>query len=231
MTTATRPTIKLPQHLVHDWETVGGLSDPSKMPEFSWSTPAEECNVGGRLRLVPGSTCEVCYARKGRYPTGVVQRALYRRLDCWKLNQGPVFQRAMARLVSVLVDSHFRWFDAGDLANGAMLEDIVMIAKLTPHIQFWLPTRELAVVLDYLETTHEFPDNLAVRVSAPMVDQALPVPLRYPAFARVVRSSVFTDEHKPGAGTICRAYQNKGQCGSCRHCWDLDVDHVTYLKH
>ena len=225
MSKDTRPTIKLPKHLLESWELVGGLSDTSKMPELSWSTPAEECNVGGRLRLIPGSTCESCYARKGRYPTPTVQNAMYRRLECWNRNQGPVFQKAMSQLTTALVLEYFRWFDAGDLASVGMLVDIVEIAKRTPHIRYWLPTRELAIVNEYLAVTAEpFPDNLTVRVSAPMINKPY-------TSMDLPHSSVFTDEHNPNAGTICRAYQNNGECGDCRHCWDRNVKHVTYLKH
>ena len=222
----TRPTIKLPRHLLEAWELVGGLSDTSKMPELSWSTPAEECNVGGRLRLIAGSTCSSCYAMKGRYPTPTVQRAMYRRLECWNRNQGPVFQGAMAQLTTALVLEYFRWFDSGDLADIGMLVDIVEIAKRTPQIRYWLPTRELAIVTEYLDVTAEpFPDNLTVRISAPMINSPFPDRFKLP------HSSVFTDEREPTAGTICRAYQNNGECGECRHCWDRNVKHVTYLKH
>ena len=46
---------------------VGGLGKPSKMPGKAYGLPAKECNVGSRLRDVPGSVCETCYALKGRY--------------------------------------------------------------------------------------------------------------------------------------------------------------------
>lgn len=64
MSKDTRPTIKLPKHLLESWELVGGLSDTSKMPELSWSTPAEECNVGGRLRLIPGARANLAMPEK-----------------------------------------------------------------------------------------------------------------------------------------------------------------------
>ena len=37
-------------------EIVGGLSNPSKMPCHSWSTPAKYCKTGKKLALVSGST-------------------------------------------------------------------------------------------------------------------------------------------------------------------------------
>ena len=65
---------------------------------------------------------------------------------------------------------HFRWFDSGDLANISMLEKIVMICQATSTITHWLPTREVKIVSDYLKIYKEFPDNLLVRVSSPMID-------------------------------------------------------------
>jgi hypothetical protein len=41
---------------------VGGLSKPSKMPGWAYGIPAAECKTGAKLKLVPGSTCEGCYA-------------------------------------------------------------------------------------------------------------------------------------------------------------------------
>lgn len=58
----------------------GGLSRPGKMPEGSISLPARACNMGSKLRKVPGSVCAACYAHEGRYGTPVVQTALERRL-------------------------------------------------------------------------------------------------------------------------------------------------------
>jgi hypothetical protein len=43
---------------------VGGLSKPSKMPGWAYGIPAAECKTGAKLKLVPGSTCEGCYATK-----------------------------------------------------------------------------------------------------------------------------------------------------------------------
>ena len=48
-----------------------------------------------------------------------------------------------------------------------------MICQATPTIKHWLPTREVKVVSDYLKIYKEFPDNLLVRVSSPMIDGEL----------------------------------------------------------
>jgi hypothetical protein len=58
----------------------GTLSKPGKMPVHATSLPATACKVGARLVEVEGSTCSGCYALKGNYRFGNVQRALLRRI-------------------------------------------------------------------------------------------------------------------------------------------------------
>ena len=62
----------------------------------------------------------------------------------------------------------FRWHDSGDVQNLDHLRRIYAVCKLTPEVQHWMPTRE-AWTKDYIV---EAPDNLVVRFSIPMVDQA-----------------------------------------------------------
>lgn len=50
------------------------LGQTSKMPGFSFGLDAEKCNVGSKLRKIKGSTCEKCYAFRGRYPTPSVKK-------------------------------------------------------------------------------------------------------------------------------------------------------------
>ena len=47
------------------------------------------------------------------------------------------------------------------------------IAKNTPKIKHWLPTKEYQLIRQYEKEFGEFPKNLIVRVSAPMVDTIL----------------------------------------------------------
>ena len=58
----------------------GGLSKPSKIPGPAYNLPAAACLTGAKLVKIPGSTCSGCYALKGRYRFGNVQKALNRRL-------------------------------------------------------------------------------------------------------------------------------------------------------
>jgi hypothetical protein len=143
---------------------VGGLSKPSKMPGWAYGIPAAECKTGAKLKLVPGSTCEGCYADKGCYVFPVVQAAQYRRLAAIK---NPLWVEAMATLINSKKSKYFRWHDSGDVQDEAHLLKIFEVCKLTPETSHWLPTRE-AWTADYLE---QVPGNLTLRFSMPMVDQ------------------------------------------------------------
>ena len=204
------------------WDAVGGLSNASKMPGWSYGLPAAECKVGSLLRKVKGSTCSGCYAMKGRYGMPNVQEAQYRRLDL--LTKSPIeWGDAMVELLRRKyanksgADRVFRWHDSGDLQGFWHLALIVGIATSLPDIQFWLPTREAALVRQFTRIT-PFPPNLVVRVSAAMVNGKVP-----------------DFEHTSGvddpSGFQCPAPDQGGKCGDCRACWSPDVSHVSYHKH
>lgn len=205
------------------WEIVGGLSAPSKMPCFGYSTPAAACVTGSKLRPVTGSTCSGCYAMKGRYTFGNVRSALERRLQAL---EDPRWTLAMAELIDAAGLPFFRWHDSGDLQSVDHLANIVAIAAATPGVQHWLPTREVRTVRDFLATGGEIPANLTVRISAHMVDHVPPrAPLGLPF------STVHTDAGQVAGAAVCGAAQRGGQCGDCRACWSPDVAHVSYHIH
>lgn len=59
---------------------IGGLSEPSKMPGYSFSLPAiVTCPVGAKLALIDGTPCSGCYALKGAYAWKPVREAQARR--------------------------------------------------------------------------------------------------------------------------------------------------------
>ncbi|MGL4552905.1 MAG: GP88 family protein, partial [Gemmataceae bacterium] len=94
----------------------GGLSAPGKMPCLSWGISAARCRVGSVLAAQPGTTCEACYARKGTYRLGNVQRKLEERYE------GvfhPLWTPSMVFLVRYFCDRYFRWFDSGDLQGAS----------------------------------------------------------------------------------------------------------------
>ena len=203
------------------WDRVGGFSAPSKMPEWSTSTPASMCNVGTRLRDVVGSTCESCYAfERGNYRFQTVQAALMRRYDAL---ESETWVDDMTTLILALVKHEFRWHDSGDIKNLAHLQNIVQVALNTPHIRHWLPTREYRIDSIYRQLYGEYPPNLAVRLSAHMVDGVAPS-------VGLPTSQVTEDLAK----VTCHATLPKSdhKCHDCRACWDTSPDsNVVYYKH
>ena len=99
-------------------EIVGGWSVTSKMPTISWSTPAQECNTGSKLRKIKGTVCSDCYAMKGnyvRYKKNILP-ALYKRLESIA---NPLWVKAMVFIMknqkTVKDSGLFRWHDSGDI--------------------------------------------------------------------------------------------------------------------
>jgi hypothetical protein len=198
---------------------VGGLGSPSKMPCYSYGISASRCKVGGKLQLVEGSVCSDCYACKGMYQFQVVKDAHERRYESLFK---PLWAENMAFLINKKKMSYFRWHDSGDLQSMKHLQNIVKVAKNTPECQHWIPTKELALVNKYRETYGPFPDNLLVRVSAPLIDSK-------PVKDQATTSTVHLFR-KP-IGHACPAPQQEGKCGDCRACWDKKVPNVSYHHH
>jgi hypothetical protein len=194
----------------------GGLSSPSKMPCHSWSISAKICRTGSKLRKVKGSVCSNCYALKGRYVFANVEKAHERRLS--KLRDDPyMWAAAIVKSIRKTRNRYFRWHDSGDLLGVNHLHLIILIARAMPDVRFWLPTREVSYVN---AIRHEIPDNLVVRVSAPMVGTPISGMLGKHT------SSVGAD-----VGFSCVAYTQDGKCGDCRACWSSDVMNVDYPLH
>ena len=193
------------------WTLVGGLSKSSKMPGWSIGIPAKECKTGAKLRLIPDSVCEGCYALKGCYVFKVVQEAQYKRL---RAISHPDWVLAMATLINSKKPDVFRWHDSGDVQDVDHLEKIFEVCRLTPEKRHWMPTRE-AWIKDHM---HKAPANLVVRFSSPMVDQG-------PVKSWANTSTVSTKSR------TCPAPDNNNECGTCRACWDPLVKNIEYGKH
>jgi len=192
----------------------GGLSKPSKMPGPAYNLPAAACQTGAKLVKVPGSTCSGCYALKGRYRFGNVQKALNRRL---KALEDP---RWIAGMITLIQGRPvFRWHDSGDIQSAQHLKNIFEICKATAETLHWLPTREAQFIKDLQPEV--VPKNLKIVFSDHMNDQAHGVTF-WP-----YTSGVTT---KRGAVT-CPAPKQDNKCLDCRKCWDRDVKRVIYGKH
>ena len=147
-----------------------------KMPGSTFAVTVDQCNVGGKLALIKGSTCHKCYAATlEKLRPSVHQgwtnnylkatRMIAERPDIWA--KGMAFQ--IHKAAEKTGELFHRWFDGGDLASLAMLEAIALTCELTPTIKHWLPTREAAIVKTFLRT-RDLPSNLTVRISSTMVD-------------------------------------------------------------
>ena len=144
-------------------EAVGSLSAPSKMPCSSYSIPAKECGVGSRLVSVENSTCSGCYALKGMYRFPNVERALYKRYNSL-MEDTDLWEKNMTTFIDKFRKGdkdYFRWHDSGDLQNMNHLTAINNIALALPHIQFWLPTREIKIVRTW-QNIYQFAPNLSL---------------------------------------------------------------------
>ena len=208
----------------------GPLGYPSKMPGTSYGISAHACITGAKLAKVEGSVCHDCYALKANYQYPSVAQAHETRLQglsnpAWTGAMIMMILRAHAlgkgRNGPIAVGWH-RWHDSGDLQSVEHLEKICAVARGTPKIKHWLPTRELGIVKAFQKAGGVVPANLVIRVSATMVDgdatQAWPT------------TSGVHDKAK-AKGRTCPAPKQEGKCGDCRACWNPKVKHVSYHLH
>jgi hypothetical protein len=202
-------------------DAVGGFSAPSKMPCHGYSIPAARCKTGRKMRKVANSICAICYALKGRYSFPNVQNALERR---YKTIRGKTWVRDMIAAIGAVERSgFFRWHDSGDLQSVAHFAKICVIARLTPNVRHWLPTREYSFVRQYLEKGNTIPANLTVRFSALMVNGPAPETLAKRCGVQVsgACASAFS----------CPSSRQGNVCGSCRACWSKETFNITYKTH
>lgn len=205
------------------WRTIGGLSTPSKMPWYGWSTSAWECDTGSKLREIEGSVCSSCYARKGNYIWKVVQAAHERRLEAIS---DPRFVEAFVLVLTTLYkrgkgrENRFRWHDSGDLQSLEHFRKIIRIAELTPFLEHFLPTKEAKIVNRYRGS---IPPNLHVKLSHPMMGKK---------FSRRPNGFSFTTVGLDDDPDLfqCPAKRLQGnKCLDCRACW-TDAN-INYPRH
>lgn len=204
------------------------LSNTSKMPGKSYGLPAlKSCPTGAKLAAVPGSVCSDCYACKGMYSFHIVQSAQSARMDATK---HPNWVTAM--VVSLKGLKFFRWHDSGDIYSYEYLLKIIEVVVATPTTKHWLPTREKRIIRRYLKDHKQFPKNLVVRVSYPMIDKS-PPPGKTPKVPDLSEFPNTSSVHEAGfiPEVECKAYTRGGKCGPCRKCWNKSVNNVSYPIH
>ena len=219
-------------------DIAGSIGFPSKMPGTSYGIPAQHCLTGGKLVNVAGSVCEGCYAFHGNYQYPSVEQGQAKRFAGLTHEQ---WVNAMVRMITHIHKTgmgrngpiqvgHHRWHDAGDLQSEQHFANICAVAAATPHIEHWLPTRELAIVLRYIANGGIVPSNLCVRVSDTMIDGN---PTRaWPITSGVTKRQWFSPLGDDTPITnICPAPDQDGECKDCRLCWDKTVERTTYRFH
>ena len=202
---------------------IGTLSNPSKMPSYAWGIPIEYCKTGAKLAEIKGTICNKCYADKGCYVFPMVRAMYEKRYQAIDL---PEWVDYMAEMLTLKYKNltksrrYHRWFDSGDVQSYEHLMKIFEVCELTPHIKYWLATREYQIIDKIKE--EDVPKNLCLRVSATKVDGALP------KFWKWTSGVHLNKRHK---GKECRAYTTSNNCGDCRACWSRSVKQVSYEEH
>jgi hypothetical protein len=206
-------------------EITGGFSRPSKMPCPAFSISAFRCKTGEKLRAIPGSTCEICYATRNTYLYPNTKNAMERR---YQGLSHPRWAEAMAFLIKCEGNAFFRWHDSGDIQSVEHLQKIVKVCTLTPSVSHWLPTREVGILGEYLNKGFRIPENLTIRLSAFMVD-APPPKVLAEKFGCV--SSVVTTTPDKVEAKVCPSNKQGNKCLDCRACWDKAEKVVAYVAH
>ena len=124
-----------------------------------------------------------------------------------------------------LNDKYFRWFDSGDMYDIKLANKILEVMKLTPATEHWLPTRQhkfpkFQAVIDLMNAL----PNVVVRLSSDSIQGGI-------IAGEYTSTIIFDSTYITSSMTLCKAYENKAQCGSCRKCWDKDVKTIAYPQH
>ena len=200
-------------------ELIGGYTVTSKMPTISYSISAKDCITGSKLRLIKNTVCSDCYALKGNYIRYAknIEPAMKRRLNSIS---SPNWVGAMIYIMNhqkdVIRTGLFRWHDSGDIQSFDHLDKIVQIAKATPTVKHWLPTKESKFIRNYKGV---IPSNLIIRLSGTFVNGKAP---KYKNTSTVVSSK---DQ------ATCKSFKQNGQCLTCVQCWDSSIKNISYLNH
>ena len=199
-----------------------------KMPGSSFPTTTKECKGGSKLKKIENSVCSKCYAARLEAYRANVEEGW---LNNWKKTEKMVNQNMKLWCQGIVyqinhflkrTDQHYhRWFDSGDLESVEWLIAIARVARLTPKVKHWLPTREAAIVSEF-KRKHKIPNNLVIRVSSAMIDAK-------PLTRFKNTSTVHRKNNHIGYG--CPAKKQGNQCLDCRACWNKKEKNISYPYH
>ena len=208
--------------LVKESQEYGKISlGNTKMPGTTYAVDAFACLTGSKLAKVKGSICSGCYSIRLQKIRPSVDKGYKKNLFKWQVSNTSNWIDAMVfQILRAKVKEH-RWFDSGDLQSLEMLEAIVEVARKTPKVKHWLPTKEYKVAAKYLKT-NTLPKNLVLRVSATMIDGNP---------SKVFKNTSTVHKNNKAIGFECKARTRGNACGPCRACWDKRIKNVSYPKH
>lgn len=197
------------------------LSTTSKLGTKSWSLQAFDTCPGSRNKdgsVVPA--CQGCYARGGFYRFGAAKQVRAANFDDWKR-----FSWTEDMINALSKQTHFRWFDSGDMYSLELAEKIYVVMACTPHVKHWLPTRmaKFAKFQSIINRMKTLP-NVMVRFSSDSVKGE---------FTPGVHGSTIVPsaDTAPENTFVCGAYTRGGKCGDCRACYDKNIDVIAYPAH
>ena len=220
----------------------------SKIHGSTFNLPTQFCNVGSKLKQITGSVCSDCYAvkiEKGIHGKTVLNSEM-NNYNKWKETESTGNYALWVNAMTKQIENHsrlkqkkneqgfnlHRWFSSGDLQGLSMLECIVQIARNTPTIRHWLPTKEKIVVENYIRKHGKFPDNLTVRVSDSMIDGKQNKPSEYYVRSTVQgRKTKQEDSRLIGYSCPVTLDKKRKSCGDCSACWNKDVSYIIYKQH
>lgn len=217
------------------------LSEPGKMPCYTWSLPAFNTCPGAVNNYTAYSgylkdyqkfrksmhkkdqvqVCKGCYAQYGNYTFPGPIKFRKKNLIDWKRKD------FVKRMIAAIKDQkYFRFFDSGDIYCVELAEKIEQIVKGCPNTKFWIPTRsdKIPAIKIVVMRIHELP-NAVVRLSADNINCELrPIMLN----SSVVISKPM--KSKPNF-LVCQSSNNEGKCGDCRGCWSKNIKTIAYPAH
>ena len=226
------------------WDIVGGLSNTSKMPGWSYGLPAlQTCPTARRIiraaieqGTIDKIICASCYALQGayQYSNGSVKATVRRLNTVIRAINDPDFRETWISAMAFIIREkkirarakdcdYFRIHDSGDFFDENYFAMWQEVARRVPSVKFWAPTREVKLwILANSDENH--PSNLTVRISANKFDEF------YPASVIGASSGATTTGNVPNHVKICPAPKQNGECGDCRNCWDGDGA-IAYVAH
>ena len=219
------------------------LSEPSKMPCYTWSISAFDTCPGavnnnaaysGYLKDYPKfresmqksdqvDVCKGCYAQYGNYSfPAVIKHREYNEQDWQKAD----FVKRMVFTIKGNDMKYFRFFDSGDIYCVELAEKILEICKACSDTKFWIPTRswKIMAIRKVLDSIRNLP-NAMVRYSSDSINGKT-IPFRWNS--TVVPNNLTKSKKN---FLVCQAFARDGKCGDCRACWNKNVKTIAYPAH